>query len=305
MKTAADPVRQSPPDRLHYATGELLGADDFVVEQTYHRRQLAQALLFLHGRGSVAGLKVQIAPSPDPKDATQLTEVQLQVQPGLALDGAGRLVEVPRPACLRLRRWFEFVANQPANSQADVMERGRLRAAWRADAAFDGGGAVVADVFLTFHPCERGYTPAFASGPFDALDASQPSRVRDAYELSLVLRQNGEELLPAFDPWSAVQGGTPEERLASARNASLTAWDDLAKFSGDAAEDAHGIPPGVDRTAVLLARVKLPASAPPDDVTQPPGALWTAAAWAQPEIIDNQVRNFVLPTAALRRLAGL
>ena len=49
-----------------------------------------------------------------------------------------------------------------------------------------------ADIFLAFHPCERGYTPAFASGPFDALDASQPSRVRDAYELTLVPRPKPE-----------------------------------------------------------------------------------------------------------------
>src|ERR1051326_1451999 len=187
MSTNSDLVRQSLPDRLHYATGELLGADDFILEQTYHRRQLAQALLFLHGRGSVAGLKVQIEPVPDPKDATQLTEVHLEVQPGIAIDGAGRLVEVPREACLRLRRGFDFVAGRaPDGTQPNLADVTDLRAAWRADAAFAGGGVVVAGVFLTFHACDRGYTPAFASGPFDSLDASQPSRVRDAYELSLV-----------------------------------------------------------------------------------------------------------------------
>jgi hypothetical protein len=43
-------------------------------------------------------------------------------------------------------------------------------------APFNG---VIADVFLNFVVCERGKTPAFASGPFDALDAIAPSRLRD------------------------------------------------------------------------------------------------------------------------------
>jgi hypothetical protein len=36
MKSAVDPLlRKSNSERLHYATGELLGADDFRDEQTY------------------------------------------------------------------------------------------------------------------------------------------------------------------------------------------------------------------------------------------------------------------------------
>ncbi len=58
----ADPlVSSAQADRLHYATGELLGADDFRDEQTYHRRQLARALLYLYGSGTIAGLRVVAA----------------------------------------------------------------------------------------------------------------------------------------------------------------------------------------------------------------------------------------------------
>ena len=40
-----DPLKakQQPPDRVFYATGVLLDAEDFSAEQTYHRAQLARA----------------------------------------------------------------------------------------------------------------------------------------------------------------------------------------------------------------------------------------------------------------------
>ena len=294
-----DFVLNAPPDRLHYATGELLGADDFKLEQAYHRRQLARTLLFLHGRGCVAGLEVSVKPELD--KAGQFVEAHLEVAPGLAIDGVGRLIEVPRHACLRLKRWFNYIASQTASPKPGVMELAKLRGARRDDANFAGGGAVVADVFLTFHACNRGYTPTFASGPFDALDASQPSRVRDAYELSLVLRPRTDDLKSAFDPWSSIQGDTAEKRMASTRAASLAMWDTLNKLAGDDPALAQEIPAGVDRAAVLLARVRIPA-APQADEAKPPGAVWTSAAWAEPKIIDNTVRNLVLPAAAWRRV---
>jgi len=292
MKRIPDPLVSSPrADRLHYATGELLGADDFRDEQTYHRRQLARALLHVHGSGVIAGLRVTHEHRPGQNGAPD--EVALEVHPGLALDHVGRLVEVPVEACLRLRRWYEFIAARlPSSSELDA---GDLRAAWRS-AAIPAGGVVVADVFLAFHECPRGYTPAFASGPFDALDASQPSRVRDGYELSLVLRMEEDDDLPsASDPWSAITGVTFEARLAAAEQAALTLWN---RQSQPAPEN----PAGVDPTAVLLARLRVPA-AQNADVSQAPTPNWTAAVWTGEDAnIDNRVRHVVLPPAAVRRL---
>lgn len=311
MSVTIDPIRKSPPDRLHYATGELLGADDFVQEQTYHRRQLAQALLFLHGRGTVAGLRAITSTQPRrdeiPAGTTEFTEIQLMIEPGLAIDGAGRFIEVSRSACLRLRRWFNYIASRPAGTRTrsnpawDIHD---LTAAWREDAALPGGGAVIADIFLAFHACDRGYTPAFSSGPFDSLDASQPSRVRDGYELSLVLRPADVPLpAAAFDPWQDVTG-TPDERLQKVRAASLNAWHTLTLPTDDTDNRPPEIPAGVDPAAVLIARLKLPASRPPDD-TKLPGAVWSTDAWSAPDAnIDNNIRNFILPAAALRRLAS-
>ena len=296
MKRTADPLVSSAyADRLHYATGELLGADDFRDEQTYHRRQLARALLHLYGSGIIAGLRVFVRHRPG--SAGTPDDVELEVQPGLALDHAGRLIEVPRDACLRLRRWFGFIAGRtPSSTELDA---GDLRAAWRADGAVAAGGVVAADVFLSFHECPRGYTPAFASGPFDALDASQPSRVRDGYELSLVLRTEADPDLPvASDPWAGITGATIAERLASAEQAALTLWR-------RSAEPAPENVAGVDPTALLLARLRIPAEQNPD-VAAAPIPDWSAAVWPNEDAhVDNRVRRTLVPPAALRRVIAV
>jgi len=292
MKRADPLVASDRADRLHYSTGELLGADDFRAEQTYHRRQLARALLHLHGSGVIAGLRV--TPRHRPGSGGAPDEVELEVHPGLALDHAGRLVEVPREACLRLRRWYEFIAGSEPSSTG--LDAGDLRVAWRADATLTAGGAVVADVFLVFHECPRGYTPAFASGPFDALDASQPSRVRDGYELKLVLRTEADADLPeAADPWASIAGATLADRLAAAEQAALELWH---RQSQPAPEN----PAGVDPTAVLLARLRLPAAPSPSAATAPIPD-WSAGVWPDDEAnVDNAVRHLLLPPAAVRRL---
>jgi hypothetical protein len=298
MKLQIDPVLKNESERLHYATGELLGADDFRDEQTYHRRQLARALLFLNGSGTLGGLRVVARHRPG-KIPTE-DEVHLEVRPGLALDRAGRLIEVPRAACIRLRRWFDFIIQQKPGS--GLPNAGDLNTALH-------GGAVVADIFLAFHACDRAFTPALASGPFDALDASQPSRVRDAYELSLVLRPEANPPT-AVDPWAAIAGAP--DRTAAARQASLEAWDNLALPLSDHVGDWHENPASVDPAAVLLARLRIPAQA----ASAAPVPDWSAAAWPAPtpaspapiEVtpnVDNTVRNFILPPAAIRGLAGV
>src|SRR5262245_39411860 len=95
-----DPLETaSNPERVNYATGVLLDAHDFQDEQTYHRARLARALQYLVGIGTISGLGVV---PPDAGDA----ELHLKVQPGLALDRFGRLIELDVPECIRLARWF-------------------------------------------------------------------------------------------------------------------------------------------------------------------------------------------------------
>src|SRR5262249_56717521 len=94
-------------------------------------------------------------------------------------------IELPGSACIRLNNWYN---GQSADSLIAALH----------GAPFNG---VVADVFIRFFLCERGKTPAFATGPFDALDAVQPSRLREFYKLELVLRNEADPPLPA-NPWS-------------------------------------------------------------------------------------------------------
>ena len=97
--TLADPLEaMPPPERVNYATGVLLAAEDFRDEQTYHRARLARLLSGLAGFGTLAGLRVT---PPAADDA----ELELHVAPGLAIDRFGRLVEITEPYCIRIARW--------------------------------------------------------------------------------------------------------------------------------------------------------------------------------------------------------
>lgn len=282
MNDGTDPlVSRQDPDRVFYDEGVLLDAADFLAEQTYHRGRLARALAFLHGSGTVAGLRVHLDP-PDPPSAAPGSVEQLVVEPGLAIDRFGRLIELPRPACIRLQRWLD------ARDDDALLQALHLggQAAEVDGARLDG---VVADLFVRFVACERGKTPAFATGPFDALDAVVPARLRDGYALELRLRTGG---LPT------PQGHWPPDR-AQLHDAIFAAWDRAA------ARDARGklepLPehlPGQDTTSLFLARVVIPASqpAPGERVARSPGA---------PVAILNELRPFVYTAGALASVTGL
>ena len=89
------------------------------------------------------------------------------------------LVEVPEAACIRLDRWYRsqeasrlaLALHETLVLRDEEVEEGAEAGA--VDVTLDS--AVIADLFLRFVPCERGKTPAFAAGPFDALDAVQGS----------------------------------------------------------------------------------------------------------------------------------
>ena len=305
------------PDRVFYAPGILLAADDFQAEQLYHRSRLARVLAYLHGSGTAAGLWVyrEPLPSPDPaEDGPPEAADRLVVEPGLAVDSLGRLIEVPRPACLRLNRWFL------AQPQDDLF----------LNPAFE---AVIADVFIRFVTCDRGKTPAFAAGPFDALDAVQPSRLRDGYELTLRVRQEDNPLLPRIfwqiedtspapappeepaepeEPEVPAEPASPEtppqptqrdqrdqqaralsdpdQRLQALRHNTLfNAWAEGTAHRDDTSSSS-GNPHEPGPTEVFLARLTLPATRSEGRVQRD---------FSRDVEIDNYSRLFVYPTGAL------
>jgi hypothetical protein len=288
MSTIKDTLEQGQfPDRVFYALGTLLDQHDFEAEQSYHRGRLARALASLHGSGTVAGLKVNYEP------ATDTSEDHLEVQPGLAIDRLGRLIEIPRPCCLRLGKWYDEIAarktRDPAAPTKDTVDD--LIQAWHGPPA-DG---VVADVFLRFAPCPRGHTPAFATGPFDALNAVQASRVRDGAELKLVLRKEHPNPPLPENHWPDLAAIVdPAARRSALEEAIFDSWPQDETLNEDDPEPILEYPPDFDTTAVFLARVTIPAAASAEPQAAP-------ARSAAPVIVNNSARLFVLRTRALAR----
>jgi hypothetical protein len=227
----------SRPERVNYATGVLLQADDFRDEQTYHRARLARALVFMVGHGTLAGLRV-VPPSKEDN------ELELRVEAGIAVDRHGRLIEVAEPWCIRLARWFA------------AQETGPLRAAvHRAQGAPIPVG-VVADLFLSVADCGRGKTPSFAQGPFDALDALVPARLAEEPSFELVLRAESEPPKPRND-WAAAPASEAAQReavLAGYMNSNVD--EDTESDLSLLIEQVDGH----DRSALFLARITIPVT---------------------------------------------
>lgn len=265
MATDTDTLANSPqPVRVFYATGRMLGVEDFQAEQDYHRGRLARVLLQLLGTGTVSGLNVQTnLPAAAGK-------VEIQVTPGLALDRLGRMIDSPNKLCIRLEPWLK------GKSDTELSD------------AFKDNAAVVADVFVRFQACSRGKTPSYATqDDYDATDAFTANRLLDSFGMGLVLRSDADPKLPA-DPWAGLPAAPTPDDL---KNRILT---------GDPAPPARSVElprdPGFDPTSVFLARLKIaatraaPGQRPAMDLTKID--------------IDNHARLFVYPPALVARQGG-
>jgi hypothetical protein len=284
---------ENPPDRVFYELGVMLDKEDFRGEQTYHRGRLARALAFLEGPGTVAGLRVDVTPDPATPAPPSPDAEEVRVHPGLAIDEVGRLIEVPSLRCTRVARWY-------AAQAADQDGAARLRAAFHPVSVGAAAGHVIVDLFLRFAACERGKTPAFATGPFDALDAVQPSRIRDGFELQLVPRIEGSPPLPP-PRWPVFAGTTAAERRQALHSAILDAWDAFRpknRREEDVPDDPV-VPTWFDpygaRHWILLARLSIPATDQGVDLPAQRDA-------SQKIVVDSTIRPFVYTPGALLRL---
>lgn len=266
MNDLPDPLLARPaPERVNYATGVLLDAQDFRDEQTYHRGRLARALTGLVGFGTVAGLRVT---PPEASDG----ELELKVAPGLAIDRHGRLMELREPWCIRLARWFA------AMPTPDIL------AAMQAAPRVTPPLAVVVDVFLSAADCARAKTPAFASGPFAALDAVVPARLAETPVLELVPRaEGGPDPIPAPRNFWPPPDATDAEKLT----AILGSFEGAAE--GGALDPLAEHVAGREPSAVLLARVAIPVTLAEDA----PAGTRPTLDMTQRVSVDNALRPFV------------
>jgi hypothetical protein len=271
------------PERVNYATGVMLQADDFQAEQTYHRGRLAQMMRHLMGFGTLAGLKV-LAPPPPPPEKNLF---EIRVQPGIAVDRYGRLIEIQTPQCIDISRWF---AAQPQS---------RLRISTHNKPRTTLDKAVVADIFLSTHGCGRGKTPSFATGPFDALDALVAARVAENPRLELVLRSEGNP-----DPDRPASAGPQPADIPKPQNfwpkanadakvqldAVMGCWDHgVADSANENLKPLVEHVPGREYSALLLARIAIPVTAEIDGQ----GNVTTKFDPTKQPLVDNSIRPFI------------
>ena len=302
MTDQKDPLSIALPlDRVYYATGMMLDAEDFQDEQNYHRARLARALSNLHGSGTAAGLEVVYnlveLPPRLPGGPVRQAE-QLVVRPGLAIDRLGRMIESPNSLCLRLDVWFESLApalRVAAFKQSPSPENpGTFSGVKVTDLDPRCNGVLVADLFLQYEVCERGKTPAFAAGPFDANQAVQPARLRDGAHLVLVPRREANlDPIRPFDPWESLRAAPPADRRAALRAAIFAAWP---VTPADAPVPAEYPADMEDHSAVFLARIAVHVQQPEGG----PASLVRLSPLPAPSAtVDNDRRLFVLTTQAL------
>ncbi len=277
------------PDRVQYETGVLLNAEDFLAEQNYHRGRLARALTYVNGSGTLAGLKVVYEAAVEASDDNgDGLDERMMIEPGLAIDRIGRLIEVPKSLCLRLEKWYEQTESQ------------ELIQGWHAAEVLWSGApsGVAVDMFIRFISCERGKTPVFALGPFDSIDAVTAARLRDGYETSLVIRK---EIDPGEPQSSWPDLGAIEEadRPEELRNAIFDAWRETSDSS-----NLKGLNPlpehaaGQNTTDIFLARIIIPAD-------QSVGGSKPLRRQSDDVVVRNDLRPFVITTNALARMLGI
>ena len=154
-----DTVTLDPYKRVCYTNGLVLGVDEFLQEELYLLEKHRLHNRSLHGYGTICGLQVSTREAGD-------AGPEVRVSPGLALDPVGHEIRVPQPQCARLDEWLlrnpeaaELVAGSPAELTLFVV--------------------------LCYRECKTDEVP-IPSGPCRTLeDSTAPSRIADAFELSL------------------------------------------------------------------------------------------------------------------------
>jgi len=282
-----DAALDEPLRRVAYEAGMLLGLEATREEQGYHRRRLTRHQYWLHGMGTLAGLRVWIDPATA-VDQDQDMRVRLLVGPGIGIDGLGREILVQETHCLDLRDWLD--AQDPA----------RL-----SDGFDDAADLLHPAISARFQDCPVAAQPVLARKLNLGTDPVAPSRISDGVLLELdaiapdaalntsawplhpaldglppALTQDEQDLLAALDPNDPVEGAERERLSARLRLLHLF--------------DAPWHPPELE--SELAALVRLPLARLTLSTADPVGAIVNPARIG----IDNLARPFVQAAPARR-----
>jgi hypothetical protein len=286
------------PERLHYAAGVLLDAEDFEDEQTYHRSRLGRALAALLGFGTVAGLKAECKVGDNPG-------LEVKVAPGLALDRLGRLIEVRRTQCLKVADWLAARAGSGASS-VELERRNEVTSAVVGDT---GAKHLLLDVWLRYVPCAHGRTPAFAAGPFNATDYTVPARLADGFEITLDVAADPtgatglpKNALPLLDKQLSDMEAMSDGDRANARaqwmiDSVLDAWVEAPEDSPQRLALLAEHRTETSWNSIFLARIDVPVK-PTSDADPFPQIDATRLTNPTQDLANNHLRPVVfIPTA--------
>ncbi len=152
-----------PAKRVHYTLGLVLGEDEFLQEQLHFLERDKLHNRLLHGYGVACGLRVSTAPEGG--------DVEVRVEPGLAVTPRGHVVRVPEAQCAGLNAWL-------LRHRDEVL--GRLGSP-------PAPGPLPLYVRLCFRECETDPVP-IPGGPCRSQeDSLAPSRITESFELELAL----------------------------------------------------------------------------------------------------------------------
>lgn len=289
--------------RVNHEPGMLLGLEAVRAEQAYHRRRHTRHAYWLHGSGTVAGLRVTLRADDPAGDAERDVQARLVVSPGIGIDGLGREVSVAEPYGIDLRAWLTS-----RRADADVW------AALIRDGHDPAANTLRLDVTMRYRDVSSGLQPVLAEAVNAGTDPVQPARVADAVLFELVPSGRADvrearnlNAAHRFVPdWAAIEARFPAHERDAVNNATgaeqrrlrlaarlLHALDDdnQALATRRAAST-----PAEELARTLLARLliqlKPPATAP---------ALVINPLRIR---VDNLVRPFVFSATALAHLLG-
>jgi hypothetical protein len=205
----AEPLR-----RVTYEAGMMLGLEATRDEQAYHRRRLGRHQYWLHGHGTLAGMRVSVSPDTH-SNATDDVALRMLVGQGFGIDGLGREVLVHETYCINLRQWLD------AQSEAHLRE-----------GYDDANDKLWLKVCVRQKDCPVALQPVLARKLNLGTDAVQPSRTADSIMLELIPELPSAPL-PQFQPWAchpALSDAMPA--LSEAEQATLAAATDASAAAG-------------------------------------------------------------------------
>ncbi len=215
---------KTPLKRVSYQPGMLLGLEATQAEQQYHRRHLNRHNYWLHGAGTVVGLKVS-AKGVDPGDDITHARVQLYIAPGIGVDGLGRELTVAEPWCIDLGAWL--------TTQYEDKESDRWGGLIR-DGYDDGKNLLWLKVTMRYQESPSGLQPVMATDVNAGTDPVKPSRLQDGVLFELVPERPADA--PMGDHFFAAHNALPQWDAALAAKLSQDERDQIEAASAGAKE---------------------------------------------------------------------